>query len=74
MQWNKVSPDNMPRDKELVFVSATLSDESRVVWAEIRWNEEHNLWEVLADAIGDYWEEASGVITHWMYYPDPAED
>lgn len=72
MDWIKVTPETMPPDMEPVLVT-TEYDGKRGVIADVRYNPKYG-WEVLTDALGDYWEDIREKVTHWMPFPEPAED
>lgn len=80
--WIKVTPEAMPPDMEPVIGTIEKLNGERLTYPMCRYNKEAQKWEI-ADvdyyASGaDYWEpvewDIGGRITHWMPYPDPAED
>lgn len=79
MDWIKVTPETMPPDMEPVFVSIThdfgKGKIGRWTLAQIRYNPQKG-WEYQCDAYNNEWFYCSNPreITHWMPYPDPAED
>lgn len=75
MDWIKCT-DRMPPDMEPVMVTVRVNDGGKQTWVDVRYNPEYKEWEQLADAVGDYWEGLGKdyEVTHWMPYPEPAED
>lgn len=74
MDWIKVTPETMPKENETVFVTIKYDDsEVVVVWADVRWNKNAG-WEYLTNSWEDIWGKVDGEVTHWMKYPEPAED
>lgn len=76
MDWIKVTPETMPPDMEPVMVTGRVNDGGKQTWVDVRYNPEYKEWEWLADAVGDYWEGLGKdyEVTHWIPYPEPAED
>ena len=77
MDWIKVTPETMPPDMEPVI--ATIQDKrdgERETCSDVRYNSECKKWEVLMECYTGYWDEFGEFIevTHWMPYPEPAED
>lgn len=70
MSWIKVTPDTMPPDTSPVLVTVE-AKYGRYIKPVARYC---GTWEWLADATGDYWEEIRSPVTHWMPYPEPADD
>lgn len=73
MDWIKVTPETMPLDMEVVFITVEEIDGKRYVMSDCRYNPDYG-WEWAYEAGADYWEDVSGRVTHWMPYPAPAED
>jgi len=73
--WIKCT-DRMPPDMEPVMVTVRINDGGKQTWVDVRYNPEYKEWEQFADAVGDYWEGLGKdyEVTHWMPYPEPAED
>lgn len=77
--WRRVTPETMPPDMVPVFVSITHDYGGGAIgkWvdAQVRYNPD-NGWEYLCDAYNLRWTyySSSKEITHWMPYPEPAED
>lgn len=73
--WIKVDADHMPPDMEPVIVTIEC-DGKRRAYQEHRWNLRYNSWEWLCEASAGYWEfvDEDEEITHWMPYPEPAQD
>lgn len=73
MGWIKVTPETMPPDMEPVIVTLRFSDtDGKFVWADVRHNGEK--WEYLSNCWDNTWSDVDGEVTHWMQYPEPAED
>lgn len=74
MHWIKVTPETMPPDKGMVLV--TVKDVSGQKWVEsdICWNEKEGKWQHWHS--DGFWENLllGDEVTHWMPYPEPAED
>lgn len=74
MNWIKVAPETMPTENEPLLTTIRFYGiENPVVCADVRWNAE-NGWEWLASTHDCTWEPIDGEVTHWMPYPEPAED
>ena len=75
MNWIKCT-DSMPPDMEPVIVTVRADDGGKQTWVDVRYNPEYQEWEQLSDISGDYWEGLGNdcEVTHWMRYPEPAED
>lgn len=72
MTWIKCE-DRLPENLDPVLVTGVMMNGKRTVWADMRWNEER--WQVLGNSVVDEWEDVPDMeITHWMAYPEPAED
>lgn len=81
MDWIKVTPERMQLDGEqmpfpgeMVFVTAEESDGIRHTICNCRYNPYKKRWEEYANASPEWWKEVGGTVTHWMPYPEPAED
>lgn len=85
MDWIKVTPETMPPDMEPVIVTVEEGGKKYTI-ADVRYNPDCG-WMVLSDCSGSccstlkevkedgYWEWIGNCkVTHWMPYPDPAED
>ena len=86
MDWIKVTPETMPPDMEPVMVTLMFSDaDGKFVWADARYNGVK--WEYLSNSWDNVWSDIDGLacgwasgrfagskVTHWMPYPEPAED
>ena len=73
MDWIKVTPETMPPDMEPVMVTLMFSDaDGKFVWADARYNGVK--WEYLSNSWDNVWSDIDGEVTHWMPYPEPAED
>lgn len=73
MNWTKCE-DRLPENMEPVFVTFVQDNGLRETCADVRWNEDEGGWEALINAETDEWVIVESEITHWMAYPDPAED
>lgn len=74
MAWIKVTPETMPLEGEAVIVTIRYDDsDKRVVWADVRWREDVG-WEYLSNSWDSIWSQVDGAVTHWMPYPEPAEE
>lgn len=76
MDWIKVKPETMPPDVEPVMVTVRVDGGEKQTWADVRYNQEYQGWELLSDVVEDCWEKLGNdcEVTHWMPYPEPAED
>lgn len=77
MDWIKVTQETMPPDMESVFASVIDEDGDKVLYPECRWNSWRKIWEYPKEWYGwdeVVWLRVIGTVTHWMPYPDPAED
>lgn len=85
MDWIKVTPETMPKDMEPVIVTVEESGK-RYTIADARYNQDCG-WQALFDCSGSfcetiaeakkdgYWDGLGNCkVTHWMPYPDHAED
>lgn len=83
--WIKVTTETMPPDMEPVIVTVEEGGKKYTI-ADVRYNPDCG-WTVLSDCSGSccstlkevkedgYWEWIGNCkVTHWMPYPDPAED
>lgn len=81
MAWIKCT-DRMPPDKELVLATVKENGKHKDVWPCVQYNKDSKAWEFLEggafvafntiinpDCYGNYYE-----VTHWMPWPEPAED
>ena len=72
MAWVKCE-ERLPENLEPVLVTGVMMNGKKTVWADMRWNE--NRWQVLGNSIVGEWDDVLDMeVTHWMSYPDPAED
>lgn len=75
MDWIKVTPETMPTDNELVFVTCKNRYGKRYVLHDIVYSAEYSCWKWGKEEYGnDYWPTLTDDVTHWMPYPGPAED
>lgn len=75
MDWIKVTPETMPPDNELVFVTCKNRYGKRYVLHDIVYSAEYSCWKWGKEKYrNDYWPTLTDEVTHWMPYPDPAED
>lgn len=73
MGWIKVTPDTMPTPMQRVLVTIEDKYGYRFVCSDFRFVSLMPCWERLISLDGR-WVTFNGKITHWMAYPDPAED
>ena len=80
MAWIKCT-DRMPQKGKYVLVTAIYSETGeRVVVGEASldndWDGNGVVWFGPVGSQGDYWPMKSEgyIVTHWMQYPEPAED
>lgn len=75
-EWIKITPDALPPDMKPVLVTVEHQDGERQTLAEVRYNHLFGVWEELADSTNDFWSDLSDYVrvTHWAYYPQPAQD
>ena len=81
MDWIKVTPETMPPIGVYVLVTAIYNrtGERRVIGEtayEEYWTGYGNKWFGPVGSQNDYWplENEGYTVTHWMSYPEPAED
>lgn len=78
MDWIKVTPEAMPPDGEPILITIeSWMDKHRYVWeTQARWhNGFYEVWE--DDGLACGWASgrfAGSKVTHWMPWPEPAED
>lgn len=73
MGWIKVTPDTMPTPMQRVLVTIEDKYGYRFVGSDFRFVSLMQCWERLISFDGR-WAIFNGNVTHWMAYPDPAED
>lgn len=77
MDWSKCT-DRMPPDMEPVILTIENKGERHVYSCAARWNKSAQWWECLMyhEDVGKEWRSMYSFlkITHWMPYPEPAED
>lgn len=66
MDWIKVTPDTMPKEREEVFVNIKHKSGAKFSIPGVFWT--GDCWANLSFPIRDF------KVTHWMPYPAPAED
>lgn len=84
MDWIKVTPETMPKDGEQILVTArsVKSPKNVEVWANCFYDSEvgqfgfYDEIEEMGRGISRYINYLDGDmrVTHWMPYPEPAED
>lgn len=77
MNWIQLTPETMPPDMVIVMVTVRDNGIKKVV-RDIAYSHKEQKW-FWYDAVEtqDFYQfdlDLNGVITHWMPYPDPAED
>lgn len=83
MDWIKVTPETIPPDMEPVIVTAFHQgrvegekERNKDVFTDVRWNKMLQAFEIKEWNICQYewttWHDLK--VTHWMPYPEPAED
>lgn len=77
MNWIKVTPDTMPKDKEEVIVTVEhiLKNGSvaRYTVSGIRYTKREG-WQFFSNPLYGQWNKYSENVTHWMPLPEPAQD
>lgn len=71
--WIKVTPDTMPTPMQRVLVTIEDKYGYRFLGSDFRFVSLMPRWERLISLDGR-WITFNGNITHWMPYPEPAED
>lgn len=78
MDWIKVTPETVPPDGEPILITIeSWMDKHRYVWeTQARWhNGFYEVWEDNGFACGWGSGRFSGSkVTHWMPWPEPAEE
>lgn len=76
MKWIKVTPETMPPDNRPVIATAKFLENVvygwKIVLHDVVWEENTKQW--IDWDRPKIIEDDSFVITHWMPYPEPAED
>lgn len=73
MDWIKVAPETMPPDGQEVIATVIWRNEKRIEFGLYR---EDNEWRQDYDGMDGGGTEyyLDNEVTHWMPYPEPAED
>ena len=77
MDWIKVTPETMPKRFEEVMATVKIDDagrKRREFRPVVRWLGDDLGWEEYEAIEGVAWWPVIGEVTHWMRYPEPAED
>lgn len=73
MDWIKVTPDTMPPDMERVIVTV-VGPLGKYIMKDIFFDKSAGLWGYEDEAGYNIYLNYTLNITHWMPYPEPAED
>lgn len=73
MDWIKVTPETMPPDMEPVMVTVKGKLGSDIM-KDVVWEQKSNGWAYDDGADCLIYLDENLKVTHWMPYPEPAED
>lgn len=71
MNWIKVTPETMPPDMDPVMVTVRHTGNFKSVYVDARYNAAIGRWQF---EYGGNYINFDSQVTHWAFWPKPAED